>query len=278
VFFRGTHRAERLGRIGTRSRAITPLSWLFVLLFCGMLAACASNRGSYYTVRPGDNLYRIGLAHEVSPESIMRANRIRDVTGLRAGARIWIPDGRGGRTKRPVVRTAVSASKPSKRGPSKAASKASSSAQAKARAKQDRYYAGSRHEVRQRVKRDARLVFDWPLAKGKLVSRFGYRWGRRHKGIDLAAPSGTNIRAAEKGKVIHSGRLGSYGNVVILSHSGKYRTLYAHARKTHVKKGQMVKQGQKIAEVGSTGKSTGPHLHFEVRKGEGARDPLLFLP
>lgn len=78
--------------------------------------------------------------------------------------------------------------------------------------------------------------------------------------------------------MIHSGRLGSYGNVVILKHAGRYRTSYAHASKLFVRKGAFVERGQKIAEVGSTGRSTGPHVHFEIRRSETPQNPLGFLP
>jgi murein DD-endopeptidase MepM/ murein hydrolase activator NlpD len=118
----------------------------------------------------------------------------------------------------------------------------------------------------------------WPLSRTKLTSRFGRRNGQPHEGIDLSAPKGTTIRAAESGKVIHSGRLGAYGLVVIVKHAGNYRSVYAHARKLFVRKGQFVEKAQKLAEVGMTGRTTGPHLHFEIRRKEVPKDPLLYLP
>lgn len=78
--------------------------------------------------------------------------------------------------------------------------------------------------------------------------------------------------------MIHSGRLGAYGKVVILKHAGDYRSVYAHARRLLVRKGQFVEKAQKIAEVGMTGRTTGPHLHFEIRRRDVAMDPLLYLP
>ena len=78
--------------------------------------------------------------------------------------------------------------------------------------------------------------------------------------------------------MIHSGRLGSYGKVVIVKHAGRYRTVYAHASRLMVRKGEFVERGQKIAEVGSTGRSTGPHVHFEIRRSETPQNPLGFLP
>lgn len=116
----------------------------------------------------------------------------------------------------------------------------------------------------------------WPVA-GRLSSNFGRRWGTNHQGIDISAPSGTPIKAARKGRVIHSGYVSGYGKLVILYHGGGYSTVYAHASKLLIKKGARVKRGQRIALVGSTGRSTGPHLHFEVRKFKEAVDPMTFL-
>ena len=117
--------------------------------------------------------------------------------------------------------------------------------------------AEARQQATKQARREARLRFEWPL-RGRLTSRFGVRSGRRHEGIDLAAPRGSAVRAAEAGKVIFSGRLGAYGRCVIVKHAGHYRSVYAHATKTLVRKGQFVDRGQKIATVGSTGRATGP--------------------
>jgi murein DD-endopeptidase MepM/ murein hydrolase activator NlpD len=114
-------------------------------------------------------------------------------------------------------------------------------------------------------------------SRGVLTSRFGRRWGRVHEGIDLAAPTGTPIVAAESGKVVFAGRRSGYGLCVMISHGNGYQTLYGHASKLFVKSGQRVKKGQKIANVGSTGRSTGPHLHFEVRKNGSPVNPLKYI-
>jgi len=95
--------------------------------------------------------------------------------------------------------------------------------------------------------------------------------------LDIAASSGTDIKAAADGKVIFSGQKSGYGNVVILEHDHQIKTVYAHASKLLVKEGQQVKKGEAIAKVGSTGRSTGPHLHFEVLISGTPVDPLNFL-
>jgi murein DD-endopeptidase MepM/ murein hydrolase activator NlpD len=119
----------------------------------------------------------------------------------------------------------------------------------------------------------------WP-AKGVLTSGYGMRWGRMHKGIDIAAPVGTPIVAAAPGVVITAGwNSGGYGNLVELQHPDGSTTLYAHNSRILVRRGQEVTQGQQISEMGSTGYSTGPHLHFEVHpSGRGAVNPMAFLP
>ena len=123
-------------------------------------------------------------------------------------------------------------------------------------------------------------VFDgyiWP-AQGVLTSHYGWRWGRIHRGIDIAAPFGTPIVAAAAGKVIDVGWYGGYGRLVKLEHLDGSVTLYAHNQRNLVTVGQRVKQGEQIAEMGSTGNSTGPHLHFEIHlRNKKVIDPLVLL-
>ena len=119
----------------------------------------------------------------------------------------------------------------------------------------------------------------WP-AKGVLTSGYGWRWGRMHKGIDIAGPVGTPIVAAAPGTVISAGwNSGGYGNLVKVRHPDGSTTLYAHNSRIMVRRGQSVKQGQLIAKMGSTGFSTGPHLHFELHaQNKGATNPIAYLP
>jgi murein DD-endopeptidase MepM/ murein hydrolase activator NlpD len=119
--------------------------------------------------------------------------------------------------------------------------------------------------------------FIWPV-NGRLTSRFGPRWGSFHAGIDLAAPTGTPIKASKDGIVAFAGWMGGYGNMILIDHGGGHTTGYGHQSRLAVRKGQYVDQGQIIGYVGSTGHSTGPHLHFEVRVNGVARNPLNYLP
>jgi lipoprotein NlpD len=177
----------------------------------------------------------------------VRANRIRDVSKMAIGTRLVIPG--AGRTA-----------------PTDAQALAAVSA----------YPPGAPGAPRGR-QRESDLDFHWPL-RGKLSSRYGWRRGRSHEGIDIAARPGTKIRAAESGRVTHSGWLAGYGRVVILKHSGKYSSVYAHNRKNLVRKGAFVEKGQVVAEVGSSGRASGPHVHFEIRRDRKAKDPLAYLP
>lgn len=122
-----------------------------------------------------------------------------------------------------------------------------------------------------------RARFEWPI-KGVLVSLFGKRGGEHHDGIDIAAPEGTRIGAAARGRVIFAGQERGYGNLAIVDHGGGEATVYAHCRELDVRVGEEVRTGQLIGEVGRTGRATGPHLHFEVREHAIPRNPLLFLP
>lgn len=119
----------------------------------------------------------------------------------------------------------------------------------------------------------------WP-AQGVLTSGYGWRWGRMHRGIDIAGPVGTPIMAAAAGVVVRSGwNSGGYGNLVDIRHADGSMTRYAHNSRLLVREGQQVRQGQQIAEMGSTGFSTGPHLHFEVHlPNTGTVNPMAYLP
>jgi murein DD-endopeptidase MepM/ murein hydrolase activator NlpD len=116
----------------------------------------------------------------------------------------------------------------------------------------------------------------WPV-RGPVTSGFGMRWGRMHQGIDISAGTGTPIHAAKAGTVTFAGTMSGYGNVVVITHSGGLSTLYAHQSRLAVS-GGAVSQGQVIGYVGSTGHSTGPHLHFETRVGGTPQNPMRYLP
>lgn len=120
--------------------------------------------------------------------------------------------------------------------------------------------------------------FQWPVAQGVVSSGFGIRNGAMHSGVDIAAPVGTPVLAADSGIVIFSGTLHGYGNTVIIRHDDDYATVYGHNERNLVSEGSRVVRGQQIGEIGRSGRTTGANLHFEVRRDNIARNPLAYLP
>ncbi|OGP59456.1 MAG: hypothetical protein A2162_12515, partial [Deltaproteobacteria bacterium RBG_13_52_11b] len=119
--------------------------------------------------------------------------------------------------------------------------------------------------------------FIWPLW-GSRTAGFDDSDRDRHQGIDIASPLGTPIKASSSGVVVYSGNtIKGYGNLIILRHPGEWVTVYAHNQANLVEEGTSVEKGQVIAKVGQTGRATGPHLHFEVRRNNKAVDPMLLL-
>ena len=208
-----------------------------------LAAGCASVPGDLvHVVRPGENLYRISLHYGVSVASLARANQIEDVSALEVGQSLRIPGARRTRADEPLLP------------PQEESTTASLDASALG------------------------LDFAWPV-QGAVSSRFGSRGWSHHEGIDIPAREGTPVLASESGRVIHSeGRIGDYGNVVIVRHAGHYATIYAHNRRNLVRDGDFVEKGQPIAQVGDSGNATGPHLHFEIRRDHLPQDPLRYLP
>lgn len=122
----------------------------------------------------------------------------------------------------------------------------------------------------------SRSFYAWPLM-GTITSYYGWRKSGFHHGLDIAEKTDTPIKAAAPGKVVFAGYKAVYGRTVMIDHANGEQTLYAHASTTLVKPGQRVERGETIAKVGSTGRTTGPHLHFEIRKGEQTFNPLEYL-
>jgi len=119
-------------------------------------------------------------------------------------------------------------------------------------------------------------TFSYP-ARGSISSGYGMRWGRRHTGIDIAAPYGSAVKASDGGIVTWVGYEGGYGKLIKIDHGANYVSYYGHLSKYNVKVGQKVYKGQKIGAVGNTGNSTGPHLHFEIRKSGVVQNPTKYL-
>lgn len=120
--------------------------------------------------------------------------------------------------------------------------------------------------------------FLWPVPSSKRISSFfGKRGSRHHDGIDIPGAKGSSIVASDSGQVVFSGWMRGYGKIIVLKHNGNYHTVYGHNDKLIVSKGEKVNRGQVIAHLGNTGRSTGPHLHFEIRKNNKVRDPANYM-
>ncbi|MFC9540638.1 peptidoglycan DD-metalloendopeptidase family protein [Lysinibacillus sp. NPDC056959] len=119
--------------------------------------------------------------------------------------------------------------------------------------------------------------FTWPTVGGYISSGMGQRWGELHRGIDIARPNNYNILASDNGVVVAAGVSGSYGNRIVIDHHNGYTTLYGHLSSIEVKVGQVVEKGSVIGIMGSTGNSTGTHLHFEVKKNGSLENPLTYV-
>jgi murein DD-endopeptidase MepM/ murein hydrolase activator NlpD len=224
-----------------------------LIFFVLLLAGCGTRRprasgeaelvGQWYTVVAGDTVDAIARRYNVPQDDIVELNGLVDPDRLEVGQRLFLYG------VEEVVR----------RLPKKAPDRPDAPAATP----------GSK---------DAPSIA-WPMNAGVLSSGYGERWGRPHKGIDIAAEEGTPVYAAADGEVVFAdASKGGYGNLVILKHSAGWMTIYGHNSRILVDEGDHVRQGAAIAEVGSTGRSTGPHLHFEIRIDSEAVDPMIHLP
>lgn len=120
-------------------------------------------------------------------------------------------------------------------------------------------------------------TYSWPADGGYISSKQGQRWGKLHKGIDIARPTTRTITAADHGIIETAGNSGGYGNKITINHNNGYKTVYAHLDSIDVKAGQKIEKGMKIGMMGSTGHSTGVHLHFEIYKNGSLVNPLNYI-
>jgi lipoprotein NlpD len=204
-----------------------------------------------HTVQAGQTLYRIARAYGVTVDAVAETNNIEDPTQLKVGQELWIP---GAKEQTPV---------PEYDAPEPAPPDRPVTVEPKKRV--------TAVEV---GRKDG--VLEWPL-KGVLYARFGRKGKEPHDGIDLAAPAATPVKTAGAGTVLFAGEQKGYGLIVIIEHDSGLVTLYAHNRDVRVKTNQKVRAGQVVATVGDSGRTSGPHLHFEVRKDGLPVDPLEYL-
>jgi len=209
-----------------------------------MAAGCGGGpAGLRHRVERGETLYRIGKAYGVSDGELARLNGIRDPARIEVGQVIVIPHATRRLPVQVITPERARADQPAPR----------------------ELPAGPE-------------AFVWPVQGGVVTSDFGPRGATHHDGIDISCPVGTPVRAARAGRVLYSDSLRGYGNLIIMEHGDGYATVYAHNQANRAHTGEVVHQGDVIASVGETGKTSGANLHFEVRKDNIARNPVFFLP
>ncbi|MBU0568086.1 peptidoglycan DD-metalloendopeptidase family protein [bacterium] len=253
----------------------------------------------YHTIRPDQTLWRIAKTYDVPLDDIITANQIKDVTDIKIGRKIFIPEA----TKVLKVIPYRIEEEVLKKGvyhlvePGQTLWRIANTYDV---ALEDILAFNKIADVtdievgrkifvprvdtilKVEVYRPADMVgeypdFLWPV-EGEIVSKFGPRGRSFHKGIDIGNSYGTPIYAAASGVVAVSRSMRGYGNVVILTHTHNFDTVYAHNSVNLVHEGQRVKQGEIIGKVGRTGNATTPHLHFEIREKGLAKNPLVYLP
>lgn len=223
----------------------------------------------FHIVEKGDTVYNISKRYDVDMRSLSKLNNIAAQYALRIGQRLVIPGSVVSSSTTPTTaRKAATASKTSSWKVSSAKKKKTTSA---AKKKTTRTTTTT---VKKRTSK-----FAWPV-QGKVVSNFGpIAKGRNNDGINIKAPLGTPVKAADAGTVAYAGNeLRGFGNLILIKHSGGWMTAYAHNDRILVRKGQKVKKGEKISTVGSTGGVSSPQLHFEIRAGKKAVNPKAYLP
>lgn len=253
--------------------------------------------GELHTVSSGDTLFSLGRKYGLSPYAIADANGLPHTAQLVMGQKVRIPAGGEAApavaAKPAVAKTTTAAASGTlppatgAEGTGEAAAPATTTAAATpepipgsdaAAASAPPAAAEGGQQVAEGAPIAGAPGMRWPV-RGKIISGFGPKAnGLKNEGINIAVPEGTSIRAAADGVVAYSGNeLKGYGNLVLIRHEDGYVTAYAHASELFVKRGDTVKRGDVIAKAGQTGSVSSPQLHFEVRKGAVALDPMKFL-
>ena len=221
----------------------------FLLVFFLTGAACFSAKlvplppkvviGVYHPVGKGETLWRICKSYDVDLQEVAELNSIKNASQIRVGDKIFIP----GVTKRRKIKVF------------------------------------EKEPPRQKVIiKKSHGRFSWPV-KGKIVAYFGIKKdGTKYDGIDIRAPLGSPVKAADAGKIVFANSMSGYGKIIIIKHKDKYSTVYAHNLTNLVKEGSWVNRGAIIAQLGNSHNPVAsPSLHFQIRRYNKARNPLFYL-
>ena len=223
----------------------------------------AKPQGVTHVVERGQTLFRISQAYGVAVAALAEANQLKPSSPLKIGQRLFVPGAKAAKKVEPYR-------------PLTTDERASLEESLRVPMTKPPPTLPVPPPPRPRVKTDAE--FQWPLV-GPINSPFGPRWGKFHAGIDIGSPHYQEIVAAADGEVIYAhDTAGPLGKAVVLQHGRGMRTVYAHLSLIVAQEGDTVRQGQAIGGVGNTGRSTGPHLHFEVRKNGAPVNPEDYLP
>lgn len=224
----------------------------------------------YHIVEKGDTIYNIAKRNDVDMNTLSKLNDIDAPYALRIGQRLKLPDSIVEHDAQATVSKSSSGNQSSR----KKATTTKTAAKTKKSSAKTRSTSPSSSYVAK--KRSAK--FAWPV-RGTVVSKFGViAKGRNNDGINIKAALGTPVKAADAGTVAYAGNeLKGFGNLILIRHNDGWVTAYAHNDRLTVKKGQRVKKGDKIATVGSSGGVNSPQLHFEIRAGKKAVNPLSYL-
>ncbi len=235
-----------------------------------------------YEVKSGDTLYSIGRSFHLSPGEIAQANDLTLKSKLALGQSLKLPGGKPLDTQQVAQSDTENEVQAAPVAPAQvsqvpAIPAAGANQQASLNAQQVKPIEPAQTE-QTAADTSTGMSLRWPV-RGKIISEFGNKpGGLKNEGINIAVPEGTAVRAAETGVVAYAGNeLKGYGNLILIRHDGGYVTAYAHAKELFVKKGDTIKRGDVIAKAGQTGAVSSPQLHFEVRKGATALDPVGFL-
>ncbi|MFK5925248.1 MAG: M23 family metallopeptidase [Desulfuromusa sp.] len=244
--------------------------FLLLILFSFLLSACEA--GIYHTVKPGQTLYRISRTYAVNEDYLARVNGISDPSQMPIGTRLFVPG-----AERVLSVPVIKPKSPTKTVNIPKKKKATPSPWHKQKVKKTK----SAITKPQILKTPATQVkkLQWPL-RGKIVRSFSKTAkAGGGKGIEIAVRAGSDVQAAEAGKVIYSGDgVNGYAFLVILQHENDLFTVYGFNRKNFVRQGDFVSKGERIALSGTPPAGGKPRLHFEVRKGKLAVNPILYLP
>lgn len=247
-----------------------------------------SQKSGVHTVRSGETLFSLGRRYGVHPYKIADHNDLPHDVSLRTGQKVRIPgakwDDRVEENDESFTRNDYASNEDDQDGydgDREQSDKTDRDAEDFVDSAQDveeQPEAEDRDEQTELVSGEASSSFRWPV-KGRVISKYGSKpGGTRNEGINIAVPEGTSVRAAESGIVAYAGNeLKGYGNLVLIRHDGGWVTAYAHNKQLFVKRGDTVKRGDVIAKAGQTGSVDSPQLHFELRKGATAVDPLKYL-